>query len=117
MVALRDKCIAEREAEAARAQRQDEVIVSGRECVVEGCSGREYLELDHCEVDHAKGGPTVKWNLAFACSIHHKLKTAGWILGPPDPITGKRRLDPPRRIGARHERRARVGSPVVTTRG
>jgi hypothetical protein len=71
------------------------MIVSGRECVVEGCSGREYLELDHCEVDHAKGGPTAKWNLAFACSIHHKLKTAGWILGPPDPITGKRRLDPP----------------------
>jgi hypothetical protein len=71
------------------------MIVSGRECVVEGCSGREYLELDHCEVDHAKGGPTAKWNLAFACSIHHKLKTTGWILGPPDPITGKRRLDPP----------------------
>ncbi len=71
------------------------MIVSGRECVIEGCSGREYLELDHCEIDHAKGGPTAKWNLAWACSIHHTRKTQGWILGPPDPETGKRRLDPP----------------------
>jgi hypothetical protein len=29
------------------------------------------------------------------CSIHHTRKTQGWILGPPDPKTGKRRLDPP----------------------
>ena len=72
------------------------MIVSGRECTIEGCTGREYLELDHCEIDHAKGGPTAKWNLMWACSIHHTRKTQGWILGPPDPITGKRRLDPPR---------------------
>ena len=71
------------------------MIVSGRECSIEGCSGREYLELDHCEIDHAHGGPTAKWNLMWACSIHHTRKTQGWILGPPDPITGKRRLDPP----------------------
>ena len=55
----------------------------------------EYLELDHCEVDYAKGGPTAWWNLAWECSIHHLKKTQGWILGPPDPITGKRRLHPP----------------------
>ena len=65
------------------------MIVSGRECVVERCAGREYLELDHCEIDHAKGGPTAKWNLAWECSIHHTRKTQGWILGSADPITGK----------------------------
>ena len=71
------------------------MIVSGRECSIDGCTGREYLELDHCEVDHAKGGPTARWNLTWMCSIHHTRKTQGWILGPPDPDTGKRRLDPP----------------------
>ena len=71
------------------------MIVSGRECSIEGCSGREYLELDHCTVDYAKDGPAAWWNLAWLCSIHHTRKTKGWILGPPDPETGKRRLDPP----------------------
>ena len=72
------------------------LIVSGRECSIEGCSGREYLELDHCEIDHAKGGPTAWWNLTWVCSIHHDRKSSGWILGPPDPVTGKRKLHPPR---------------------
>lgn len=71
------------------------MITSGRECCVAGCSGREYLELDHCEIDHAKRGPTARWNLAWLCSTHHRRKTRGWRLGPPDPTTGKRRLDPP----------------------
>jgi hypothetical protein len=71
------------------------MIVSGRECSIEGCSGREYLELDHCEVDYGKNGPTAWFNLAWLCSIHHTRKTQGWTLGPPDPKTGKRRLDPP----------------------
>ncbi len=71
------------------------MIVSGRECSIEGCTGREYLELDHCEIDHADHGPTAWWNLTWLCSIHHTRKTQGWILGPPDPVTGKRRLDPP----------------------
>jgi hypothetical protein len=71
------------------------MIVSGRECSIEGCAGREYLELDHCEVDHAKGGPTARWNLVWLCSVHHKRKTKGWHIGPPDPATGKRALDPP----------------------
>jgi hypothetical protein len=75
------------------------MIVSGRECSIEGCSGREYLELDHCEIDHAKDGPTAWFNLAWLCSIHHTRKTQGWTLGPPDPKTGKRRLDPPPAIG------------------
>ena len=71
------------------------MIVSGRECSVEGCSGREYLELDHCEVDYAKRGPTARWNLTWLCSIHHRRKTQGWHLGPPHPVTGKRTLEPP----------------------
>jgi len=71
------------------------MVVSGRECSIEGCSCREYLELDHCEVDHAQGGPTARWNLAWLCSVHHKRNTRGWRLGPPDPATGKRALDPP----------------------
>jgi hypothetical protein len=71
------------------------MVVSGRECSVSGCDGREYLELDHCEVDYAKGGPTARWNLAWLCSIHHKLKTQGWLLGQPHPETGKRTLEPP----------------------
>jgi Domain of unknown function (DUF222) len=75
------------------------LIVSGRECSIEGCSGREYLELDHCEVDYAKGGLTEWRNLAWVCSIHHDRKTSGWILGPPDPVTGKRSLDPPGSAG------------------
>ncbi len=71
------------------------MVVSGRECSIEGCSCREYLELDHCEVGHAQGGPTARWNLAWLCSVHHERKTRGWRLGPPDPATGKRPLDPP----------------------
>jgi hypothetical protein len=77
------------------AELQTALLVSGRECVIEGCTGREYLERDHCEIDHARDGPTAFWNLAWLSSVHHTLKTRGWILGPPDPFTGKRRLDPP----------------------
>jgi hypothetical protein len=75
------------------------LTVSGRECSVEGCSGREYLELDHCEIDYAKQGPTAWWNLTWLCSIHHSRKSQGWSLAPPDPETGKRRLDPPTATG------------------
>jgi hypothetical protein len=71
------------------------LIVAGRECIVEGCTARAYLEIDHSQVDHAAGGPTAYWNLDWECSIHHKRKTQGWTLGPPDPITGKRKLHPP----------------------
>jgi hypothetical protein len=66
------------------------LIVAGRECDVEGCHLRGYLELDHSEIDHAKGGPTAFWNLKWKCWIHHRRKSAGERLGPPDPATGKR---------------------------
>ncbi len=71
------------------------MIVGGHECCVEGCTRREYLEIDHCEVDDAKGGPAAWWNLEHLCSVDHRRKTRGWHLGPRDPVTGKRKLEPP----------------------
>ncbi len=73
------------------------MIVEGRECCVVDCHARGYLEVDHSEVDFAKGGPTAKWNLGWLCSPHHARKSQGWTLGPPDPETGKRVLAPPGR--------------------
>jgi hypothetical protein len=77
------------------AELQTAMIVGGRECEIENCHGRSYLERDHSEIDHAKGGPTAYWNLAWLCYLHHRLKSNGWTLGPADPATGKRRLHPP----------------------
>jgi hypothetical protein len=83
------------------------LVASGRECDVEGCARASYLELDHCEIDHAHGGPTSYHNLTWLCHHHHQQKTRGQArLGPPDPQTGKRPLhptpshDPPERIGS-----------------
>jgi hypothetical protein len=70
------------------------LLVSGRECDAEGCNHRGYLERDHVH-DHAKGGPTSYENLCWLCYRHHRLKTSGWLLGPPDPETRKRTLRPP----------------------
>jgi hypothetical protein len=71
------------------------MIVAGRECCIEGCHASGYLEIDHSEVDYAKGGPAAWWNNDFDCTTHHDLKTRGWILGPRNPTTGKRTLTPP----------------------
>ena len=71
------------------------MIVGGRECVVVGCQARGYLEIDHSEIDYAKGGPAAWWNLDYGCSVHHRRKTQGWKLGPRDAQTGKRTLCPP----------------------
>ncbi len=68
------------------------LIAAGRECDVDGCHHRGYLELDHSEIDYAKGGPTAWWNLTWLCYLHHKRKTAGATLGPPDPMTRKRSM-------------------------
>ena len=70
------------------------LIVGGRECCVEGCNNRGYLEIDHRE-EFAQGGPTSYQNLGFVCWGDHDKKSKGWILGEPDPITGKRPLRPP----------------------
>jgi HNH endonuclease len=76
------------------AEIQTALLVSGRECQIEGCYHRGYLERDHTH-DHAKGGPTALWNLKWLCSQDHTRKSKGWILGPPNPITGKCTLRPP----------------------
>ncbi len=70
------------------------LIVDGRECDIEGCHHRGYLERDHRH-GHAKGGPTSYKNLGWLRYRHHRLKSAGWTLGPPHPITRKRPLRPP----------------------
>jgi hypothetical protein len=71
------------------------MIVGGRECDVEGCECRGYLELDHSEIDFAAGGPTAYWNLTWLCWKHHRRKSSGWVLGPRNQHTGKRPLRPP----------------------
>jgi hypothetical protein len=70
------------------------LLVGGRECDAEGCHHRGYLERDHIR-DHAQGGPTSYDNMCWLCYRHHRLKTGGWTLGPPDPQTRKRKLRPP----------------------
>jgi hypothetical protein len=73
---------------------QTALIVGGRECEAEDCEIHGYLERDHVQ-DFALGGETSLANLIWLCYFHHRLKSRGWILGPPDPITGKRKLFPP----------------------
>jgi Domain of unknown function (DUF222) len=75
---------------------QTALIVQGWECRIEGCYHRGYLERDHVH-DHAKGGATSLDNIEPRCSREHRLKSAGWILGPRNPQTGKRKLFPPAR--------------------
>ena len=70
------------------------LLVSGRECDVEGCHQRGYLERDHAH-DYAKGGPTSFANLGWLCYLHHRLKSSGWQLGRRDPFTRKRTLRAP----------------------
>jgi hypothetical protein len=70
------------------------LTVSGRECDVEGCNHRGYLERDHVQ-DHAQGGPTSFANMGWLCYLHHRLKSSGWLLGPRHPDTRKRALRPP----------------------
>ena len=70
------------------------LLVSGRECDVDGCHQRGYLERDHAH-DYAKGGPTSFANLGWLCYLHHRLKSSGWQLGRRDPVTRKRTLRAP----------------------
>jgi len=91
------------------AELRSALVAAGRECDVEGCARASYLELDHCEIDHARGGPTSYDNLTWLCWEHHRRKTRGARLGPRNPQTGKRPLltglagghDPPERAGSR----------------
>jgi hypothetical protein len=54
-------------------------------CVVPGCGLRQGLEIDHWQVEYAKGGTISLDNLCRLCSFHHQLKTSkGWrLLGGP----------------------------------
>ena len=70
------------------------LIVQGRECDIAGCTNRGYLEIDHRH-DHGQRHPTALWNLHWLCCHHHALKTRGWQLAAPDPVTRKRNLIPP----------------------
>lgn len=70
------------------------LLVQGRECDIAGCGQRGYLEIDHRH-DHAQRGPTALHNLGWLCAHHHRLKSGGWRLGPPDPVSSKRSLAPP----------------------
>ncbi len=88
------------------AEVQTALLVSGRECDVEGCNHRGYLERDHHD-DYARGGATSFANLGWLCYRHHRLKSSGWILGPADPVTRKRTLrQPPDEV----RRTARIGA-------
>ncbi len=87
------------------------LIVNGRECDIDGCNHRGYLERDHRH-GHAQGGPTSYKNLGWLCYRHHRLKSAGWTLGPPHPITRKRALHPPDAQRARNRGRSmQAGRP------
>ena len=90
------------------------MIVSGRECSIEGCSGREYLEIDHCEVDYADGGPTARWNLIWLCSIHHTRKPRAGASARPIPSPGSARSNlppPPGPLHRAHQGRAQRTRP------
>ena len=76
------------------AELQTALIVGGRECDIDECHHRGYLERDHIH-EHSKGGPTSYKNLCWLCYRHHRLKTRGWQLGPADPHTRKRKLRQP----------------------
>jgi hypothetical protein len=52
------------------------LVVSGRECDVERCHNRGYLEIDHSH-PVGKGGITSWQNLRWLCYLHHKRKTQG----------------------------------------
>jgi hypothetical protein len=69
-------------------------MIRESECGIVGCNTRGYLEIDH-EHEVKDGGPTCTTNGGRFCGPHHDLKSAGWILGPKDPVTGKRTLRPP----------------------
>ena len=73
------------------------LVVSGRECDVDGCHNRGYLEIDHSH-PVAKGGLTSWSNLRWLCYLHHKRKTQGYELPrkPRLPVTEPRAL-----VGAR----------------
>ena len=74
------------------------LVVSGRECDVEGCHNRGYLEIDHSH-PVGKGGITSWQNLRWLCYLHHKRKTQGYEL----PRKHRQRVNEPRTLVAAHD--------------
>ncbi len=88
------------------------LIERDRTCVVPGCDATNNLEMDHWQVDFAKGGLTTLANLARLCARHHDMKSRGrftlrggpgrweWTAvadpppDPPPPDPPPRELDP-----------------------
>jgi len=78
-----------------RAELRTAMIASGRECSIEGCTGRDYLELDHCEVDFAEDGPHRLVEPRLVVLDPSPAKNPGLATRPARPVTGTRPLDPP----------------------
>ena len=60
--------------------------IRDRACAGPGCRApAHHTDQDHT-VDHARGGPTLDWNLGAACRHDHRLKgEGGWNLTQPEP--------------------------------
>ena len=60
--------------------------IRDRACAGPGCRApARHTDQDHT-VDHARGGPTLHWNLGAACRHDHRLKgEGGWSLTQPEP--------------------------------
>ena len=66
------------------------ILVAGRECEVDGCNARGYLEVDHT-IEHSRGGLSSWLNNKFRCAAHHDEKTNEYNKGR----TYKRAIEPP----------------------
>jgi hypothetical protein len=84
------------------------LIVNGRECCVEGCHNRGYLEVDHRQ-EYAKGGPTSYANLGYFCFGDHDKKTKGWMWE-------NLIRSPPNALSAHHPTAADSRRPTCTTK-
>ena len=56
------------------------IVAAGRECEVDGCYARGYLEVDHT-VEHSRGGLSSWLNNRFRCAAHHDEKTNDYNKG------------------------------------
>ena len=82
---------------------REALIERDRNCVVPGCEVRHHLEMDHWQVDFAKGGLTTLANLARLCQKHHDMKTRGLFTleGGPGRWAWVPVKDPPAAVDAR----------------
>ena len=98
-------------------------------CVVPGCESTFLLEIDHCHIPFAEGGPLSLANCCRICRHHHRLKThrgyrltgapGRWAWRAPD---GTEHTDPttevtPSPVGRKRERSATAGEEPVDPSG